>query len=135
MTSPARAGNTLLAAKPTAVARNALAKRVRPSGSRRNCHRNARIARLTIIVESDSASHAGRAAAIAVPTRRRSTLWKNNAISAIAAASTMRVRTRERIKLERPYYTYTAALDSRSLGAARQGQPPYVVVVRLPVTL
>ena len=35
MTSPARAGSTALAAKPTAVARNALAKVVAPSGSSR----------------------------------------------------------------------------------------------------
>ena len=39
MTSPARAGSTLLAAKPTAVARNAFAKLGVPSGSSRYCQR------------------------------------------------------------------------------------------------
>ena len=64
MTSPARAGSTLLAANPTAVARNALPKLVVPSGSSRYCQRSARIARFTNIVASDSASHSGRARTI-----------------------------------------------------------------------
>jgi len=56
MTSPARAGSTALAANPTAVARNELAKVVVPNGSSRNFQRSARIARLAIIVINDSAS-------------------------------------------------------------------------------
>ena len=40
MTSPARAGRIVLAAKPTAVARNELAKLGRPSGSSRYCQRH-----------------------------------------------------------------------------------------------
>ena len=42
MTSPARAGSRKLAAKPMTVARNAMLKRVRPSGASRYCQRNAR---------------------------------------------------------------------------------------------
>ena len=64
MTSPARAGSTALAAKPTAVARNALPKLVAPSGSRRYCHRTARIARFTNIDASDRPSQSGRARTI-----------------------------------------------------------------------
>src|SRR5437763_1212081 len=56
MTSPARAGSTLLAAKPTAVARKALAKLVGPSGSNRYRQRSDRIAKLTNIVASDRIS-------------------------------------------------------------------------------
>src|SRR5216110_2532219 len=54
MTSPARAGRMLLAANPTAVARNAFAKLARPSGSSRNCQRNARITRLRIAVNRNA---------------------------------------------------------------------------------
>ena len=102
MTSPARAGSTVLAANPTAVARNALANEVCPSGSSRYFQRRARIARFTTIVASESASHSGRAWAIVVMTPQRSTLCRNTAINARAIASTMRVRMWERIRLERP---------------------------------
>ena len=71
MTSPARAGSTLLAANPTAVARNAFANLVGPSGSSRYCQRSARIARFTNIVASDSASHSGRARTISRRPRAR----------------------------------------------------------------
>src|SRR5438093_9372684 len=102
MTSPARAGSTLFAAKPTAVARNARANVVWPSGSRRYCQRNARIARLTIIVASDNASHSGRARAISAATRSRSTLYKNRPTRPAASASTMIVRRWDRIRIARP---------------------------------
>src|SRR5438132_1397502 len=61
MTSPARAGNTVLAANPTAVARNALPNRTFLSGSSRYCHRYARIARFATVVANDSISHGGSA--------------------------------------------------------------------------
>ncbi len=49
----------LLAAKPTAVARNALPKLGVPSGSSRYCQRHARIARFTNIVASEKRQPVG----------------------------------------------------------------------------
>ena len=119
MTSPARAGSTLLAAKPTAVARNALAKLVGPSGSNRYRQRSDRIARLTNIVASEIASHSGRARTMSAATRCRSTLCKNNARSATATATTTMVRKWDRTTDLSVFY-YTAL---------------YVVVVSIPRTL
>jgi hypothetical protein len=74
MTSPARAGSTVLAANPTAVARNELAKLGLPSGSSRYCHRHDLMARFTSIVNKDSASHSSFACTTWSATPRRSTL-------------------------------------------------------------
>src|SRR3989442_1433910 len=103
MTSPARAGSTLLAAKPTAVARKAFANVAFPSGGSRYCQRNARMARLASIVASDRASHIGRARPMSPATRQRSTLWRNNANRPAVRASTTIVRKCDRIgPLEAP---------------------------------
>ena len=65
MTSPARAGSTLLAAKPTAVARNAFANVVVTERLEQSIASAARGSRGSAnIVASDKASHSGRARAI-----------------------------------------------------------------------
>ena len=80
-----------------AVARNALANVVGASGSSRYFQRRARIARFTTIVANENASHSGRAREIAVKTPHRSTLCRNNAISATATANTTMVRMWDRM--------------------------------------
>ena len=54
----------VLAAKPTAVARNAFPKLGMPSGSNKYCQRHDRSVRLTSMLASESASHPGLASAI-----------------------------------------------------------------------
>ena len=94
MTSPARAGSRLLAANPTAVARNALPKPACPSGSSRYCQRHARSARLANIVATrEQRASPARARRISRPTPRRSTFCRNRPTSSAASASTMIVLT------------------------------------------
>src|SRR5262249_54465425 len=109
MTSPARAGRTLVAAKPTAVARNALPKLVGPSGSSRYCQRQARITRFRNMVRSDSVSQSNRAWTISRATPRRSTLYNTRPSNAAASASTIKVRKCDRMNDRSvPYYTALA---------------------------
>ena len=110
MSSPARAGSTLLAANPTAVARNALAKLAVPRGSSRYCQRHDLIARLTNIVRSDSASPSSRACTMALRTPRRSTFIRNRITRPAARAITIPVRMCERMNQRNAiYYTALAA--------------------------
>src|SRR6478752_5097403 len=111
MTSPARAGRTLVAAKPTAVARNALPKLVGPSGSSRYCQRQARITRFRNIVRSDRVSQSNRAWTISRATPRRSTLYNTSPSNAAASASTIKVRKCDRMN-DRNVSYYTALARS-----------------------
>src|SRR5687768_5494357 len=90
--SPAAAGRKLRAAKPTAVARNELAKLALPRGWSRNCQRQARITRLRMIVRNDRNSHPGWACTISRATPTKSTFLRNNPSSASASTTTTIVR-------------------------------------------
>src|SRR5215813_14164643 len=109
MTSPARAGRMLLAANPTAVARNALPKLARPRGSSKYCQRNERITKLMNVVASDVASQGSRALRISLTTSRKSTLRKNKRTRPAASASTRTVLMCARMTVNAYYNAQPAA--------------------------